>query len=153
MINMGRAGLLVCGAVLLAGCAAGSIPTSRPPENTSPAAASPVSVSSPAAGRATIAGGFAQEGGMAPGTALSPIPGRVSAYTRADGSGTPVASTQTDSEGHFSLQLAPGTYYLFGIDPNLYGPGPDNGHRVSYDKPVRVVAGTTSRIDFRVFVP
>jgi hypothetical protein len=153
MNKISNVAVLACSAVLLVNCSAASTSTptaspSRPARTVSVAV-----VSSSTIRQAIIVGRFVQGGGQAPGTASDPIAGAVSAYTNAAGTGAAASSSSADATGHFSLHLAPGVYYLFGIDPNVSGPGPDGGHRVSYGEAIRAVAGTSRWVDFEVFVP
>lgn len=51
----------------------------------------------------------------------TPVAGKIFVYDDAAMTGPPVASAQTDAQGHFTVTVAPGTYYLAGTTPSVSG--------------------------------
>lgn len=71
---------------------------------------------------AKITGRFLRVGGPAPGSPVA-VAGTVSVYRTSSRSGTPVTAVHTDSRGHFTTSVAPGTYYLGGTTGSVSGRG------------------------------
>jgi hypothetical protein len=128
------AGLWLAFVLLLACCGGCSSSKPRATASTAPA------------GEGTVTGTLQLVGGPAPGTA-SPAAGEVYAFTSAGLTGKPTARVKTGSDGSFSLNLPPGTYYLaatspsFNIDPAPATP-PCRG-----DGPAVVSRGSTGLVD------
>lgn len=105
MVSMTMVGVLL-------GCITGCSSSSNPSTGSSASAASTGTVS----GTLHLAGGPS-------GTDASAVSGEIYVFASADLAGTPAAKKKTASDGTFSFNLTPGTYYLaatsasFTIDP------------------------------------
>jgi hypothetical protein len=102
--------------------------------------------SSTSAGQGSVTGTLRLVGGPAPG-ADNPAAGEVYAFTSASLTGTPTAKVKTGSNGSFSLNLSPGTYYLAATSPSFSIDPPPATPPCRGDKPAVVSRGTASRID------